>query len=222
MSAAALLDTNGIIQNQYLPSYVSSDVRNPMVANLDGGGFNITNVGAATVGTLNYTTLNPPILGLVPTGSVHQFAGATAPAGYLLCDGSSYAQSAYAALFAVIGTTYGGTAPNFLVPDFRGKMALGVSGSYARGSSGGNASITLTTNELPAHSHGITDPGHSHTYDTKAVTSSYTIAGSTYWKDDASATTSTATTGITINSAGSGNAFNSLNPYVAVNYIIKT
>jgi microcystin-dependent protein len=60
------------------------------------------------------------------TGVVKMYAGSSAPAGYLLCDGSSYSTSTYAALFSVIGYTFGGSGNNFNVPDMRGRVPIGV------------------------------------------------------------------------------------------------
>lgn len=63
-----------------------------------------------------------------PVGSVIDFAGSAAPNGYVLCDGSSLLRAGtYAALFAVIGTTFGAVdGSHFNVPDFRGRIAVGV------------------------------------------------------------------------------------------------
>jgi len=71
--------------------------------------------------------------GLVPTGIVSAYAGATAPAGYVLCDGAEYNQTGtYAALFTVLGNTYNTgeeTANHFRVPDLKGRVIAGVGGS---------------------------------------------------------------------------------------------
>lgn len=62
----------------------------------------------------------------VPTGSIQMFAGATAPAGYLLCQGQSVSRSTYANLFAAIGTTYGNNdSSTFKLPDLRGVFPRG-------------------------------------------------------------------------------------------------
>ena len=59
-------------------------------------------------------------------GLVLPFAGSSAPAGWLLCDGSSVLRATYADLFAVVGTTYGSAdASHFNVPDLRGRFPLG-------------------------------------------------------------------------------------------------
>jgi len=69
--------------------------------------------------------------GVMPAGVILPFAGATAPNGFLLCDGSEQLISSYPVLFAAIGTTYNGAAPlvgasTFRVPDLRGRFALGA------------------------------------------------------------------------------------------------
>jgi trimeric autotransporter adhesin len=59
----------------------------------------------------------------IPTGTLLDFAGTTAPTGFLLCNGASLSTTTFAALFSVTGYTYGGSGPNFNVPDFRGRFA---------------------------------------------------------------------------------------------------
>ena len=105
-----------------------------------------------------------------PAGIVLPFAGSVAPQGYLLCDGSAVSRTDYADLFAAIGTTYGAGdgASTFNVPDLSGRVVLGVSQSHALGTTGGEATHTLTESELPAHSHVV--PAHSHENDITATT----------------------------------------------------
>lgn len=102
-------------------------------------------------------------------GIVMSFAGATAPEGWLLCDGSAVSRSSYSALFATIGTTYGAGdgSTTFNVPDLTGRVVIGVSGSHALGSTGGEASHVLTSGEMPAHVHEV--PSHGHANDIKAT-----------------------------------------------------
>lgn len=97
-----------------------------------------------------------------PAGIVIPFAGSTPPQGYLLCDGSAVSRDTYSALFAVIGTVYGAGdgSTTFNVPDLSGRVVLGVSQSHALGSTGGSETVTLTENQLPAHSHVVPQHGH--------------------------------------------------------------
>ena len=105
-----------------------------------------------------------------PAGIVMPFAGSVAPNGWLLCDGSAVSRSEYADLFTAIGTTYGAGdgSTTFNVPDLAGRVVIGVSDNHALGSTGGEASHTLTESELPAHVHEV--PSHSHDNDITATT----------------------------------------------------
>jgi microcystin-dependent protein len=109
--------------------------------------------------------------GGLPVGGIAMFAGSTAPANFLLCDGSSYPTATYPALFNVIGYAFGGSGANFNVPNMCGRSPAGVgtatdsAGStitYTLAQQYGEFWHTLTTSELAAHSHGVSDPTHNH------------------------------------------------------------
>ena len=105
-----------------------------------------------------------------PSGSLMAYAGATAPTGWLLCDGTAYSQTAYPALYAVLGSTYatmgGQTAPaagTFRVPKMNGRVAVGIDSTQtefdALGETGGDkASTAPHTHPIP-HTHSI---AHDH------------------------------------------------------------
>jgi microcystin-dependent protein len=100
-----------------------------------------------------------------PTGSLQMFAGAAAPVGWVVCDGGTLSRTANAALFAVIGTTYGAGdgSTTFNVPDLRDRVVMGASATRTRGTAGGSNQIAA--GQLPLHSHtGTTDtePDHNH------------------------------------------------------------
>jgi hypothetical protein len=83
-------------------------------------------------GTVPTPTWQTPSAGAgMPTGTVIDFAGPSAniPTGYLICDGTSYSTTTYATLFSAIAYTWGGSGASFNVPDLRGKVTIGVSGS---------------------------------------------------------------------------------------------
>ena len=154
---------------------------------------------------------------------------ASAPSGYLLCDGSSVSTTTYAALFAVIGYTFGGSGASFTLPDYRGRMPIGVSGSYALASTGGSATTTLSLANLPAHDHSITDPGHTHTYQGSNYQPNNAAGSIPDWIGASTMTTNSNTTGITKTNTtqGNGSAFSNtaattISPYLAINFIIKT
>lgn len=103
---------------------------------------------------------------LPPVGSIMPYVGATAPTGWLVCDGSSYSSTSYPKLSALCGTKFGTAGTGlFKVPDLRGKMVAGLDSSQTEfatiGKTGGAKSVTLTTSQLPSHDHTV--PDHNHT-----------------------------------------------------------
>lgn len=115
---------------------------------------------------------------LVPTGTVFAFAGTTAPSGWLLCDGTAYSQTDYAALFAVLGSTYNTqtnpttnaawaapTVGTFRVPDYRG-IFLRSSGQASGQSTvtvGGHQGQATAKNGLTNSSSSVSASGSTQT-----------------------------------------------------------
>jgi microcystin-dependent protein len=176
---------------------------------------------------LNLLTTEP-----TPSGLIQAFGGSSAPPGYLLCNGQAVSREIYSSLFSVVGETYGvgDGLLTFNVPDLRGRIPVGLTGSSAYfstlGGSGGVTDVTLTTAQLPVHSmtgttqsagshtHLLTDPGHSHTQTT--VNDDFNSTGTypnytkpSYAQYDSAGsitwtqTINSSTTGITVQSNGS-------------------
>ena len=118
--------------------------------------------------------------GAVPVGVVNPFAGATAPAGWLLCAGQLVSRTQYPVLFNTIGTVYGaGDGTTFGIPDMRGRTVAGVDnmgGTAANiltatvlnsantlGATGGTQTHILTEAQMPSHTH--TQNAHTHIQD---------------------------------------------------------
>jgi len=104
---------------------------------------------------------------LTPTGAILPYGGAAAPTGWLLCDGSNVSRTTYAALFAVLGTSYGvgDNSTTFGLPNLQGRVPVGLDGTQiefdTRGETGGAKAVALDNiNQLPSHFH--TGPSHSH------------------------------------------------------------
>jgi microcystin-dependent protein len=113
-----------------------------------------------------------------PAGVISQFAGASAPTGYLLCQGQAISRTDYSALFAVVGTTYGAGngSTTFNLPDLRTRVPVGQnsSGTFATlGATGGDETRTLAIGNLPSHTHSFsaTTSSDSHTHTFSGTTS---------------------------------------------------
>jgi microcystin-dependent protein len=180
----------------------------------------------------------------IPLGGMLEFTGTTAPNGsFVLPFGQAISRTTYAAYFAMVGTTYGGGdgSTTFNVIDKRGRVSAGkddMGGSAASrigsvatdsgtivgatlGSVGGSATHVLTSAEMPVHSHGVNDPGHGHSISPNAIGD---VAGGKAASGNGQGTigsTQVATTGISIQNAGSGGAHAMLQPTVIVNYILR-
>jgi microcystin-dependent protein len=103
---------------------------------------------------------------LIPVGGLMPYAGATSPEGWLLCNGAAVSRTAYANLFALVGTTYGGGdgTTTFNVPDMRSRMPIGAGAgtgltSRALAATGGAESVVIASGNLPIHTHSI---AHDH------------------------------------------------------------
>lgn len=171
------------------------------------------------------------VAGLVPVGALMPFAGTVAPTGWLFAYGQSLSRTTYAALFATIGTSFGSAdGASFNLPDLRGRVAMGrdnMGGTPANrvtsavaGLNANNLGAGGGSQQLHQHSHGVTDPGHSHAAET--VTSSTGPDGllSPDGVLPVYASTASAVTGISIQNTGSGNAQN-IQPSLVLNWIIR-
>lgn len=165
-------------------------------------------------------------LGTLP-GDLKATARATAPDGWLLCDGAAVSRSTYAALFAALSTTYGSGdgSTTFNLPDMRGRVPVGVDGSAGRldasdalGNAGGAQKHTMATSEMPAHGHrlrlhsGSGATGGSGLAELTGVGSGAVAFG----------TIGNVSGADIMENTGGGGAHNNMQPYQVVNYIIKT
>lgn len=179
----------------------------------------------------------------VPTGSLFPFAGSSAsvPSGYLLCDGSAVARTGtYAALFAVIGTTYGSGngSTTFNLPDLRSRLPIGAGTgtgltNRVAGTTYGTETHTLVSANIPQMTTGNMSANashaHGHVYPVfvnAPTTGGSTLSGSGYVKGNDSAGVNPVSSTSTEHTHTVGNqsptAVNHLPPTLAVNYIIKT
>lgn len=151
-----------------------------------------------------------------PPGAILQFAGLTAPEGYLLCQGQAVSRAGYARLYAVIGVIYGAGdgSTTFNLPDYRGRGPMGLSASQSQfatpGQRGGESSHTMTWAEMAKHSHTVAGriigraSGGGNFRELTDFISGPANNNSESWP------------------AGDGAPFNVLDPYLVTNFIIRT
>jgi microcystin-dependent protein len=199
-----------------------------------------THTSSATGGTLS----------LFSSGMIMPYAGSSAPTGWLICDGSAVSRTTYSGLFAICGTTYGvgDTTTTFNIPNLKGKTPVGYNSAEgefdALGETGGAKTVTLTTTSMPAHTHTV-DPasattgssgltltvGSNECLEYESSGSHLTIVRPDGYGSDGnvslgagsgSHTHSIDIPSTTSSSAGSDGSHNNLQPYLTLNYIIKT
>ena len=87
-------------------------------------------------------------------GEIRMFGGNFAPLGWMLCGGQLLPIAENDTLFTLIGTTYGGDGQStFALPDLRGRLPLHNGGNFTLGQNGGVEQVTLTVNQIAAHTH---------------------------------------------------------------------
>ena len=87
-------------------------------------------------------------------GEIRMFAGNFAPAGWMFCEGQLLPISENETLFQLIGTTFGGDGQStFALPDLRGRIPIHQGNGFILAETGGAEEVTLTVNQIPAHSH---------------------------------------------------------------------
>lgn len=164
ITASGGISTNGTI----------STGGNMVAAAFSGNGSNLADIQGANIqpGTVSLNALVAAVKeSLCPVGTISAFAGDTAPAGWLLCNGASVSRTTYATLFSVIGQRFGsnGVATNFNVPDFRGRFLRGRDGgagndpdratrtAMTTGGAAGDNVGSLQTGQFASHTHSYKD-----------------------------------------------------------------
>jgi len=155
-------------------------------------------------------------------GEIRIFGGNFAPVGWALCDGSLLPIAQNTALFSILGTTYGGDGVRtFALPDLRGRVAVsfgqgpGLS-PYQQGQAGGAESSTLTTAQMPSHTHSVGASQTPTTADPKGAVPAKTADPRVY----SAAPDGTTMNGAMIGATGGGQPVSILQPYLVINYII--
>ena len=185
------------------------------------GGTIASNVTATTqaVGTNNTTIATTAFVATnsVLTGSLLMWPTATAPTGYLLCDGTAVSRTTYAALFVVVGTTFGAgdTTTTFNVPNYTNRMPYGST----VGATGGTADAVVVSH---THTASSTDAGHAHGYLYSNVSTGGGTGGFSPNTSPTATDTGYANISTTITAAGVSGTNANLPPYLGISFVIKT
>lgn len=158
----------------------------------------------------------------IPVGTIAMFGAEKDPEGWLRCDGRLVQRSAYPKLFAVIGTAYGSSSGNdFRIPDIRERSVVGTGTKYRVGDRGGNATVTLSIAQMPAHTHEIGEQGNAGSrFQARTANQDIGIGTSGYTYLTSTGTSSGDRSPVAV-SAGGSQPVDLRDPYIGLPYIIK-
>lgn len=152
-------------------------------------------------------------------GEIRMFAGNFAPVGWLFCDGQLLPISENETLFQLIGTTYGGDGEStFALPNLQSRVPIHQGNGFILAETGGVETVTLTVQQIPAHSHpflATTNPGTTTNPQPNLTSNSPNIKP--YIEDVASAAMSAQA----ISAVGGSQPHDNLQPYLVINFIIS-
>lgn len=154
---------------------------------------------------------------LIPVGSVLSYISSDPPDGWLICDGQAVSRVHYPELFAIIGTNYGNGdgSSTFNLPNLKGRVVVGSGAeggltTRSLGDIGGSETHTLDIDEIPSHSHNVSN--------TVQITGSNTPGS---LDNSANEIDNQNITSTTSSAVGGGQSHNNMQPFVVLNYIIK-
>lgn len=159
-------------------------------------------------------------------GQICAFGFNYAPRGWAPCDGRLLSIAENNALFALLGTMYGGDGQRtFGLPDLRGRVMLGVGqgrglSPYTQGQMAGDETVTLTANQMPAHTHVMmasTDPQAAGNPAGSSLGTAARGAGANVYS---SGNSNQVMMGSVVTTTGGSQAHSNQQPYLAINYCI--
>jgi microcystin-dependent protein len=154
-------------------------------------------------------------------GEIRMFAGNFAPVGWMFCEGQLLPIADFDVLFNLIGTTFGGDGQStFALPDLRGRLPIHQGSSFTPGQSSGVEQVTLSVNQIPAHTHPFLATSNqasssSPANQLPAITQAATITP--YGTDSPQVQLNSNSVG----SVGGSQPHNNFQPYLCLNFIIS-
>ena len=147
-------------------------------------------------------------------GEVKMVSFNFAPKGWAFCDGTLLPINQYQALFAILGTTYGGNGTTtFALPNLQGRVPLHVANNFVLGQTGGSQNVTLVSNQI----------GHGHPVNATATATTNTAAGNVPAASGNAlygASADTTMNSAIVGPAGGSQAHTNLQPYLVINFVI--
>lgn len=164
-------------------------------------------------------------------GEIRAFPMPWAPEGWAICNGAPLQMQQNYALYALIGTTFGGNGTTtFNLPDLRGRTLVGTSLSdptYQRGMAGGTETVSLLSSQIPPHNHSInlisqtgTFPVPAGNYLSSAGTSTAVATAPKLFATPTTTASMIPLNPLTLSSAGAGTGHSNMQPSLVVNYCI--
>jgi microcystin-dependent protein len=153
-------------------------------------------------------------------GEIRMFAGNFAPAGWMFCEGQTLPISEYETLYNLIGTTYGGDGQEtFQLPDLQGRLPVHAGSGFVLAEKAGVESVTLTVQQIPAHSHPMlgTNDAATDTAPAALVPAKALVNVSGYGADNPT----TALHPSSVTPSGGNQPHDNFQPYLCVNFIIS-
>lgn len=158
-------------------------------------------------------------------GEIRLFAGNYAPLNWAICNGQQLSISGNEVLYQLIGTLYGGNGTTYFnLPDLRGRLPRHQGPGYSIGQMAGSEQVTLTTPQLPAHTHSLsaTNSGQTQTVANNVLPAVITVPGQSFQLNGYGTGNTPTTLGPNsiLPNTGGGLAHENRQPFLCINFII--
>jgi microcystin-dependent protein len=152
-------------------------------------------------------------------GEIRMFGGNFAPAGWMFCNGQLLAISEFDTLFNLIGTTYGGDGQStFGLPNMQSRIPVHVGPGFAQAQTGGVEQVTLTTQQIPSHSHALVASTGLATLGTPTGSVTGIVGNIKLYRN---ATPGSPMSALAVSQTGGNQPHSNIQPYLCIDFIIS-